>query len=165
MKQSNRRQFLKNSTLTVAASTIFTACATGKNSEPGEAANCNPTTLDYYGQGPFYTANAPQISSNVLAPENEPGDRLIISGRVHNLDCSEYIPNAEIDIWHANDAGAYDNSGFHLRGKTLSNSQGFYMFETVKPGHYLNGPTYRPSHIHFKITPPGHHPQLYFSGD
>ena len=36
--------------------------------------------------------------------------------------------NTEIDIWHANDAGEYDNIGYNLRGKTITNSQGFYVF-------------------------------------
>lgn len=99
---------------------------------------------------------------------NEIGTRIIISGQVYNLECSEVIPNTEIDIWHADDAGEYDNVGFNLRGKTLTNSQGFYVFETIKPGLYLNGSTFRPSHIHFRITPPGFSmliTQLYFQGD
>ena len=56
----------------------------------------------------------------------------------------------------------------NLRGKTITNNQGFYIFESVKPGLYLNGSTYRPSHIHFRITPPGYSTlitQLYFEGD
>jgi hypothetical protein len=71
-------------------------------------------------------------------------------------------------VWHANDAGEYDNEGFNLRGITYSNSQGFYMFETVLPGHYPNGGSFRPSHFHLKITPPGFDTlttQLYFEGD
>ena len=130
--------------------------------------SCDETTQDYYGQGPFYSTNAPSIINNQLALADELGTRLIISGRVHNLDCTEYIEGAIIDIWHANDAGAYDNTGFNLRGKTTSNSQGFYLFETIYPGKYLNGSAYRPAHIHFKITPPGFPiltTQLYFQGD
>lgn len=167
----SRRQFLRNFSMASLSLGIVPAIATGKTpntsaGSPGEL--CDITTLDYYGQGPFYTPGPPMIQNNMLADPNEPGERLIISGLVRNLDCSELIPNAIIDLWHANDAGAYDNSGFNLRGYTLSNSQGFYIFETIVPGHYPNGGAFRPSHIHVKITPPGFDTlttQLYFEGD
>ncbi len=169
--KKDRRQFLKNTSIaalaTVTIPGMVHALSNSKGSTKSSAA-CNPTTEDFYGQGPFYTANAPSISNNQLAAQNEPGTRFIVSGRVHNLDCTESIAGATIDIWHADDAGDYDNSGFKLRGKTISNSQGFYMFETIYPGKYLNGSAFRPSHIHFKITPPGHSlltTQLYFQGD
>jgi protocatechuate 3,4-dioxygenase beta subunit len=129
---------------------------------------CDQSTEDAYGQGPFYTANAPLIQNNQLADISEVGTRIIISGQVYNIECSEVIPNTEIDIWHANDSGGYDNIGYNLRGKISTNSQGFYVFESIKPGLYLNGATFRPSHIHFKITPPGFNAlitQLYFQGD
>lgn len=169
--KKDRRQFLKNTSLTSLAamtlpSLLRAESHSGSASQP--KANCNPTTQDYYGQGPFYSANAPSIVNNQLALGTEPGTRLILSGRVHNLDCTEYIAGAIIDVWHADDAGTYDNTGFNLRGKTTSNSQGFYLFETIYPGKYLNGSAYRPAHIHFKITPPGYPlltTQLYFQGD
>ncbi len=129
---------------------------------------CEPTTLDYFGEGPFYTDDPPIIEDNKLAKLNESGTKMIISGRILNLDCNEFIPNTVIDVWHANDAGQYDNQGYSLRGYTESNDQGFYLFETIKPGKYLNGNSFRPSHIHFKITPPGFSTlttQLYFEGD
>ncbi len=169
--KKDRRQFLKNTSLAALSAITFPAMLKAElnsGSVSQAPANCNPTTQDYYGQGPFYTTNAPTIINNQLASVSEPGTRLIISGRVHNLDCSEYIAGAIIDIWHADDAGAYDNTGFNLRGKTTSNSQGFYLFETIYPGKYLNGSSYRPSHIHVKITPPGYPlltTQLYFQGD
>jgi len=136
--------------------------------KPNSPILCDESTEDAYGQGPFYTANAPAIQNDILANSNEVGTRLILSGQVLNLACSQVIPNTEIDIWHANDAGTYDNSGYNLRGKVTSNSQGFYVFETIKPGLYQNGATYRPSHFHFKITPPDSPTlttQLYFTGD
>lgn len=129
---------------------------------------CNLCTLDYYGEGPFYTQNPPLLVNGQLADSTEPGERLIIKGRVTNLDCTEFIKDAIIDVWHADDAGAYDNSGFNLRGIVKSDNQGYYQFETIKPGKYLNGAQYRPSHIHFKITAPGKPvvtTQLYFDGD
>jgi len=167
--ENTRRKFLKNTSL--AALSIGLAPISGISSSLKERKappECNTTTLDAYGQGPFYTANAPALVDNQLASLDEEGTRLILSGQVKNLDCSQVIPNAVIDIWHANDAGVYDNNGFTLRGKTLSNAQGFYLFETILPGKYLNGNQFRPSHIHFKITPPGFSSlttQLYFEGD
>ena len=168
-KQDGRRQFLRNTSLAALSFGILPALAkTTTKPKPNSPVLCNESTEDAYGQGPFYTANAPAIQNDMLADSNETGKRLILSGQVYNLACSEVIPNTEIDIWHANDAGAYDNTGYNLRGKATSNPQGFYVFETIKPGLYLNGATYRPSHFHFKITPPNFPTlitQLYFAGD
>ena len=168
----SRRQFLKNTSLSVLSVAAFPTILQSTNSVSlsmkKSMSLCDQSTEDAYGQGPFYTANAPLIQNNQLADINEVGTRIIISGQVYNVECSEVIPNTEIDIWHANDSGGYDNTGYNLRGKITSNSQGFYVFESIKPGLYLNGATFRPSHIHFKITPPGFSTlitQLYFEGD
>lgn len=166
-----RRQFLKNLSLATLSAGIIPSALSGqsKGQNPSnDQKDCYITTPDYYGEGPFYTPEAPFMENNMLAGPDEPGQRLILSGQVRNLDCSELIQNTVIDAWHANDAGQYDNSGYNLRGYTLSNSQGFYIFETVLPGNYPNGGSFRPSHIHLKITPPGFDTlttQLYFEGD
>ena len=169
MKNKSRRKFLKNISLSfLSLSSLPFFLQSSNNRKENEISKCNPSTEDAYGQGPFYTSNAPFIVDNELANQSEIGDRIIISGRVFNLQCSQVIPNTEIDIWHANSLGQYDNLGFNLRGKVLTNSQGFYIFESIKPGFYLNGSNYRPSHIHFKITPPGFNTlitQLYFQDD
>ncbi|MAU36346.1 MAG: hypothetical protein CMD14_03120 [Flavobacteriales bacterium] len=172
-KKNKRRQFLKNTSLSLLTATVFPTIIKAENADDSLmkkdlTSTCNQSTEDAYGQGPFYSSNAPTIQNNQLADINEIGTRIIISGQVYNLECSEVIPNTEIDIWHANHAGEYDNIGYNLRGKTTTNSQGFYIFESIKPGLYLNGSNYRPSHIHFKITPPGFSTlitQLYFQGD
>ncbi|MCT4623839.1 MAG: T9SS type A sorting domain-containing protein [Schleiferiaceae bacterium] len=168
-KNNTRRHFLRNTAFASLGLGVLPRIGNAAELQKEEqTASCNPTTLDYYGQGPFYTANAPTMINNQLALPNEPGTRLIISGIVQTLDCTNVIPNTVIDVWHADDAGTYDNTGFNLRGITQSNAQGFYTFETILPGKYLNGSMYRPSHIHFKITPPGFPTlitQLYFQGD
>lgn len=170
-KHKARRQFLKNislASLSVGMLPAMTQNYTGQKEVKASQLDCFATTLDYYGEGPFYTPNPPLLEDGMLAGPNEPGTRLIISGQVRNLDCSELIPNTLIDLWQANDGGTYDNEGFNLRGYLLSNSQGFYLFETVLPGHYPNLGTFRPAHIHVKITPPGFETlttQLYFEGD
>lgn len=167
--QNQRRKFLKNSSLLALSAGLIPSLLKAESSpNPSDPQACDTTTIDFYGEGPFYTANAPTLQNGQLATANEPGTRMIIAGRIMNLDCTQAIQNATIDIWHADDAGAYDNNGFKLRGKTTTNSQGFYQFETIKPGKYLNGATFRPSHIHFKISAAGFPPlttQLYFQGD
>jgi protocatechuate 3,4-dioxygenase beta subunit len=171
-KNDTRRQFLKNTSLSLFSAAAFPSLISATNSrntlEKNSFSSCDQSTEDAYGQGPFYSENAPTIQNDRLADVDEVGTRIIISGQVYNLGCSEVVPDTEIDIWHANDLGEYDNLGYNLRGKTKTNSQGFYVFETIKPGLYLNGATFRPSHIHFKIVPPGFDPlitQLYFEGD
>lgn len=163
----SRRRFLKNTSLGAIAAGILPLTTLAGEEGQQDVNSCTPTTLDYYGEGPFYTANPPQIKDKKLAKTSEVGTRLVISGRVMDLNCNP-IPNTLIDIWHANNAGDYDNQGYNLRGTTQSNAQGFYEFETIKPGKYLNGASHRPSHIHFKITPPNKPTlitQLYFDGD
>ncbi|WP_367392813.1 T9SS type A sorting domain-containing protein [Lewinella sp. LCG006] len=165
----DRRTFLKNTALaTLGLGLGSSAKAEAAAGQPTSLITCDRTTLDYYGEGPFYTENPPMLEGNQLAESDEPGERMIISGRVLNLSCSEFIPNTVVDVWHADNDGAYDNNGYKLRGFTLTNEQGFYLFETIKPGKYLNGNSFRPSHIHYKITPPGFPQlitQLYFAGD
>lgn len=166
-KKESRRQFLKTAPLAALSAALLPG-SLGAAPAASAPQSCVPATLDFYGQGPFYTANAPTLQNGQLADANEPGTRLVISGRVKNLACDQWLPNTVLDIWHADDAGAYDNTGYNLRGVTTSNAQGFYMFETILPGKYLNGNQFRPAHIHFKITPPGFPTlitQLYFQGD
>jgi len=168
-ENNSRRQFLLNSAIaTLGVGLLPGIVKSNPILPPAEAKACSPVTLDYYGEGPFYKADAPFISNNQIAKPTESGTRLILSGIVQTLDCTKVIQNTTIDIWHADKDGAYDNSGYNLRGKINSNTQGFYLLETILPGKYLNGSSYRPRHIHFKITPPGFPTiitQLYFEGD
>ena len=135
--------------------------------------DCDNTTTDLFGIGPFWEEFAPYRA--VLASEEEPGNRLIISGKVTANDCQTPIPNTIVDVWHANDDGCYsifqdcfpEEDVYNLRGRVTSGLNGEYVFETIKPGFYpLGADTYRPSHIHFMITPMAGEPlitQLYFS--
>jgi protocatechuate 3,4-dioxygenase beta subunit len=112
-KQNSRRQFLRNTALATLSGGLLPSIVKSNVSLHSKSSSvCNPTTLDYYGQGPFYTANAPTIINNQLASLTEPGTRLILSGIVQTIDCSAVIPNTLIDVWHANNAGVYDNTGF-----------------------------------------------------
>lgn len=130
----------------------------------GKGENCDPTTSDI--EGPFYTPNAPV--TNKISPEGAAGTVLFLTGTVYHNDCQTPIANANLDVWQANDAGAYDNVGFNFRGKFDADEMGNYSMETILPGKYLNGNSYRPRHIHMKIGTAGNvllTTQLYFEGD
>lgn len=115
--------------------------------------------------GPYYKAGAP-FRDDIT--EGVGGDTLIISGTVYGCDCVTPLAGAEVDIWQADSNGAYDGVGFVLRGKLLTDANGKYEFTSVLPGFYLNGATYRPRHVHYKVS---HQQgvalttQLYFEGD
>jgi protocatechuate 3,4-dioxygenase beta subunit len=146
----------------------------------GEA--CQATQWDLYGAGPFYLPNAPLRTR--IARTDEPGEPLSISGILTN--CREPVPGVTLEIWQATDSGCYiypqarcdlaagDDEEARLWGRLVTDAQGRFAFDTIKPGRYLNGDRYRPSHIHFRITAPGRSPgdggadlvtQLYFEGD
>ncbi len=127
-------------------------------------AQCDPTSADI--EGPFYTPNAP--TRNVIKPAAVFARTLFLTGTVYYRDCDVPAANAQLDVWQADENGAYDNVGFNYRGKFTADDMGNYSLETVLPGKYLNGSQYRPRHIHLKINAPGRPiltTQLYFDGD
>lgn len=119
-----------------------------------------PTTPDIL--GPKYKPGAPFRESFLLHPT------LTVSGEVLDT-ASRPIVGAVLDVWQADEQGAYDDAGFELRGKVRTDRDGIYVFHTVKPGHYQIGPDeYRPGHLHFKVSADGFKPlttQLYFPDD
>jgi protocatechuate 3,4-dioxygenase beta subunit len=69
-----------------------------------------------------------------------------------------------VDFWQADANGVYDNAGFTLRGRVITDQTGHYSIETIEPGLY----TGRPAHIHVKVFAPDGREllttQLYFPG-
>jgi len=135
----------------------------------GPTPSCEETADDI--EGPYYKPGAPELVPNdegraLLSPE-EPGERIVLEGRVLGGDCAP-LADAELDLWHADAAGTYDLKGFVLRGRFRTASDGRFAIDTVLPGRYLNGATYRPRHLHLKVRAKGHAElttQLYFPGD
>lgn len=162
----DRRNFIKAGSLLGLGSFLLPRqlLATSPKS-PVVAGDCLATTDDIL--GPYYLPGAP--NTTLVAAEDEPGDRLFISGTVLSNDCLTPVPGALVEIWQASDAAVYSTApGFGLRGVMYSDANGHYAFETVMPGPYLNGAQYRPRHIHYKVSKPGFPTlvtQLYFEGD
>ena len=69
-----------------------------------------------------------------------------------------------VELWHANDAGEYDNDGYRLRGHQFTGADGRYVFETIVPGLYPG----RTRHFHLKFQAPNEPvltTQFYFPGE
>lgn len=125
-------------------------------------------------EGPYYRAGAPE-RANLLEPGTS-GVPLDIEGRVTGLECGRGLGGVELDVWHATHEGHYDNDGtmhlgrerFLLRGRLRTDADGRYRVSTIVPGRYLNGPQYRPAHVHVKVRASGFSElttQLYFPDD
>ena len=158
----DRRDFLKTSSLLIMAVTAsLSSC--DNDAERKDASPC-VTSEDIL--GPYYKAGAPERQDIIPAGNTTPP--LIIQGKVFS-GCNEVLQDAKVEIWNADEDGEYDLSeNFIFRGSQQSSADGIYKFETIIPGRYLNGATYRPSHIHFRITAPGHAElisQVYFADD
>ena len=109
-------------------------------------------------EGPYYTPDSPERTS--LLEAAMPGARLTLTGRVLSTGC-EPVARALIDLWQCDDVGAYDNTGFRLRGHQYSAADGGYSLETIVPGLYPG----RTRHIHVKVQAPSRPvltTQLYF---
>lgn len=109
-------------------------------------------------EGPFFTPNSPERRS--LLEADLPGTRLVLSGRVLSTGCQP-VAGALLEFWQADDAGAYDNEGYRLRGHQFADHQGGWQLETIVPGLYPG----RTRHIHVKAQAPDRPElttQLYF---
>lgn len=98
-------------------------------------------------EGPYFTPNSPERTS--LLEPGISGTRLSVSGFVLTTDCQP-VQGALVDFWQCDDAGAYDNRGYRLRGHQFTDENGRYTLETIVPGLYPG----RTRHLHVKVQAP-----------
>ncbi len=112
-------------------------------------------------EGPYFTPNSPLRQD--FTGDGSSGERIVIGGLVLDTDCQP-VPDAMIELWHADAEGAYDNQGYRYRGHGLSDDQGRWWFATIIPGRYPG----RTRHFHLKVQQLGNKTlttQLYFPGE
>ena len=162
--------------------------ATGQIIEPeGKFKPTHPDIL-----GPFWASGAP-FRGKVTAPR-APGELLVMSGRIWSHTNKKPITNALLDVWQADHRGVYDfqtskrpdprpnlptarnysggkqpaKTDFKNRIRLMTDEEGYYEYETIKPAAYGVGDSTRPSHIHYMVQAAGHATvitQCYFKGD
>ena len=112
-------------------------------------------------EGPYFTPNSPERT--MLREPGMAGTPITLTGFVLTRSCRP-VARALVELWHANDAGEYDNEGFRLRGHQFASADGRYAFETIVPGLYPG----RTRHFHLKFQAPNERvltTQFYFPGE
>jgi protocatechuate 3,4-dioxygenase beta subunit len=112
-------------------------------------------------EGPFFTPRSPQ-RTDLVEPKAQA--RIVeLGGQVLTRSCRP-VARALVDLWHADERGNYDNSGFRYRGHAFTDGDGRYRFRTIFPAHYPG----RTRHYHVKVQAPERPvltTQLYFPDD
>jgi protocatechuate 3,4-dioxygenase beta subunit len=95
--------------------------------------------------------------SITIAGPDEPGRRMVVEGRVLASDGETPIAGATVFVFHTDDEGYYSPGGMEesdarLCGLMLTDPEGHYRFDTVKPGHYATGGP--PAHVHYRVWGP-----------
>ena len=140
-------------------------------------------------EGPLYVAGAPKSKGFARlddGTEVEQGEIFFMQGKVLDEN-NNPIPNAIVEVWHANLKGNYSyfdqsQSDFNLRRTIETDENGNYQFRSILPSGYAVPPGgstetllsaigrhgNRPSHVHFFVSAPGCRKlttQINFEGD
>lgn len=110
--------------------------------------------------------------SVAIAESDEPGQRMVVEGRVVTADGETVVPGVTVFVFHTDAEGYYspagmDESNARLCGMMLTDEQGRYRFETIRPAHYATGGG-PPAHVHYRVWGDGVPRQsftLQFEGD
>lgn len=128
-------------------------------------------------EGPLYVAGAPEAQGFARLDDGtdlDNGTVLFMQGTVYDND-GKPLPNAKVEVWHANSLGNYSffdesQSAFNLRRSIITDENGNYAFRSIVPLGYsvppdgmtqkVLGPLgrhgHRPAHIHFFASADGH---------
>ncbi len=163
MASHSRRDVLIGSGLALAGLAVPSNLAFAQGAELPPTPECRDAhdVTPRQTEGPFYTPDAPERAD--LREPDMKGVSVALGGLVLTRSCKP-IPNAVVDLWHADDAGEYDNKGFRLRGFVRTDANGRYAFQTIRPGNYPG----RVRHYHVKVQAPAARlltTQLYFPGE
>lgn len=120
-----------------------------------------------YGAPKFLAPNDAPAEITVAGPD-EPGERLIVQGRV--LDGDLPIAGVSIYLLQADAEGHYNNVGpdhddfARLVGAIRSDRDGRFQYSTIRPAGYNGGP----GHVHYIVRAEGFKPtllELWFEDD
>ena len=146
--RNDRRQFLRGVVGTGVAGLLFNrvGLAFAQDSlSPTPACDDGDEPTLAQTEGPYFTPNSP-LRTN-FREAGMAGTAIVLTGQVLTRSCRP-VADVLVELWHADDAGRYDNEGFRLRGHQMTAQDGVYRFETIVPGIY----TGRTRHFHVKYS-------------
>ncbi|NNF00724.1 MAG: hypothetical protein HKN25_17035 [Pyrinomonadaceae bacterium] len=151
----NRRDFLKAASAFAIAMPFLSNCALagGNSNDDLELILKN---ADRSGANWSGAKDAPRDlrAGMILADSAEKGERLSISGRVFENDGITPASSILLYAYHTDIKGIYGKNGEHahgrFRGWALTDSNGAYSIDTIKPASYPN--TTIAAHIHMTLT-------------
>ena len=127
--------------------------------------------VEAQGRGDCQGRQAETWSLTIAGPD-EPGQRMVVEGRVLAADGETGIAGATVFVFQTDAEGYYspggmDESNARLCGLMLTDAEGRYRFETIKPARYATGGG-PPPHVHYRVWGPTISRQsmsLMFAGD
>ena len=157
--KSTRRRFLLNTGILAAGWELSSASAVlTQQLAPTPACHDGDEPTIRQGEGPFFKPKSPERSN--LHEPGAGGRPFELSGFVLTRRCRP-LGGAVVDLWHADDKGQYDDTGFRYRGHVTTGPDGAFRFRTIMPAVYPG----RTRHYHVKVQAPGSRlltTQLYF---
>ena len=128
-------------------------------------------------RGPFYRADAPRLPQGANLSRDGLGTPVAVGLSLTDTE-GRPVPGAEVEVWHANAQGRYENQDpdaqpeHNLRGRFRADDEGRLAFRTIRPRGYRlpdDGPVGRlaqavglsldrPAHIHFAVSAAGLRP-------
>lgn len=157
MRDLTRREFIGGLGISVIAAPLL-SCS-------GQKVVIAPAVVDHslerlpytngFGSMPCSKCIAPPVMSPTIsiAGENEPGERMVISGTVFQPDGKTPADGIVVYVYHTDATGYYskDDDPYNprMRGWMKTGKDGKYEFRSIKPAPYPHRTT--PAHVHAQI--------------
>lgn len=148
----SRRSFLRRAGVAFAAVSVLditagglAGCAVSNGARPSAS------------QAPAESGAGHYTWQTVIVSEDEPGEPLVVSGRIFGPDGKTPAEGALLYVYHTDARGIYseqDNPNGppdpRLKGWMRTKADGRYEFRTIKPASYPN--SRNPAHVHAKVS-------------
>lgn len=137
--------------------------AVPESTQPSTLDTCDDPDADIccsFAQMPAELSSVMQI-----APPGEPGEQLVIRGKITKSDGKTPVAGAILYCYHTNEKGIYAKKGGetgvlrwhgHLHGWCRADTEGRYEIRTIRPARYPSNNL--PAHIHPAIWVEGSEP-------